>query len=98
MFPPAIIEIALPFLIFAPRRLRLHQQVARALERRYAGDVDAHAAQLAEHFSFSTDAEDLSKAVTYGERAARRAMDVYAFGEAARLAEQTTDDLLGLHA
>ena len=41
--------------MIAPRRLRLHQQVARALEAQYATRRDEHAAELAEHFAQSTD-------------------------------------------
>ena len=41
--------------IVAPRRIRLHQQVARALEEVHARRLDEHAAELAEHFSFSSD-------------------------------------------
>jgi len=65
-----------------PRRIRLHQQVARALEQIYGARVEDHAAELAEHYSYSSDPVDLTKAVEYGERAAARAMAVYAFGEA----------------
>jgi tetratricopeptide (TPR) repeat protein len=72
----------------APRRIRLHQQVARALEELYASRLEEHAAELAEHFSYSSDAADLAKAVSYGEMAAKRATDVYAYGEAVRLLEQ----------
>jgi tetratricopeptide (TPR) repeat protein len=72
----------------APRRIRLHQQVARALEEIYASRIEEHAAELAEHFSHSSDAADLKKAVSYGEMAAKRATDVYAYGEAVRLLEQ----------
>ena len=72
----------------APRRIRLHQLVARALEKVYARRPEEHAAELAEHFSYSSDSEDLSKAVQYSELAARRAMAVYAYGEAARLLDQ----------
>jgi tetratricopeptide (TPR) repeat protein len=72
----------------APRRIRLHQQVARALEEVYKNRLEEHAAELAEHFSYSSDRADLEKAVTYGEMAARRATDVYSYGEAARLLEQ----------
>jgi serine/threonine protein kinase/tetratricopeptide (TPR) repeat protein len=72
----------------APRRIKLHQQVARALEEVYTSRLQEHAAELAEHFSYSTDAADLTKAVSYGEMAARRAMDVYDYGEAARLLRQ----------
>ncbi len=49
--------------LIAPRRLRLHQQVARALEAQYASRLEEHAAELAEHFSHSTDPADLAKAV-----------------------------------
>ena len=72
----------------APRRIRLHQQVARALEEIYKNRLEQHAAELAEHFSYSSDRADLEKAVSYGEMAARRATDVYSYGEAVRLLEQ----------
>jgi tetratricopeptide (TPR) repeat protein len=72
----------------APRRIRLHQQVARALEEIYKNKLEQHAAELAEHFSYSSDRADLEKAVSYGEMAARRATDVYSYGEAVRLLEQ----------
>ncbi len=75
----------------APRRLRFHQQVARALEAPYAGRLEEHAAELAEHFAQSTDRDDLAKAVHYGELGAQRANAVYAYGEAARLLEQAID-------
>jgi tetratricopeptide (TPR) repeat protein len=74
--------------IIAPRRIRLHQQVARALEEIYRNRPEQHAAELAEHFSYSSDRADLEKAVSYGEMAARRATDVYSYGEAVRLLEQ----------
>jgi len=74
--------------IFAARRLRLHQQVGRALEALYGRRVDEHAAELAEHFAQSTDPTDLAKALEYSERAAQRAMSVYAYGEAVKHQEQ----------
>jgi class 3 adenylate cyclase len=70
--------------IFAARRIQWHQQVGRALEQVYGRRVDDHAAELAEHFANSSDADDLAKAVHYGELAAQRAMGIYAYGEAAR--------------
>ena len=73
---------------FAPRRIRLHQQVGRALEGVYGERLEEHADELAEHFSQSTESEDLEKALKYGEMAANRAMSVYAYGEAVRLLEQ----------
>ncbi len=75
----------------AARRLRLHQQVARALEIQYQGRVADHAAELAEHFTQSTDPADLQKAVSYGETAAQRATSVFDYGEAARLLERAID-------
>jgi len=74
--------------LIAPRRIRLHQQVARALEEIYTNRLEEHAVELAEHFSHSSDATNLEKAVSYGEMAAKRATDVYAYGEAVRLLEQ----------
>jgi predicted ATPase len=60
--------------LIAPQRLKLHQQMARTLETRYAGRIEEHAAELAEHFSQSTDPADLAKAVSYGEMAANRVL------------------------
>jgi tetratricopeptide (TPR) repeat protein len=74
--------------IIAPRRIRLHQQVAQTLEVIYANRLTEHAVELAEHFSYSPDLDDLGKAVEYGEMAARRATDVYDYGEAVRLLER----------
>jgi tetratricopeptide (TPR) repeat protein len=77
--------------MIAPQRLKLHQQVARALETLYAKRLKEHAAELAEHFSHSTDPADLKKAVEYGEMAAKRAAEVYAYGEAVRLLAQALE-------
>jgi DNA-binding CsgD family transcriptional regulator len=74
--------------IVAPRRIRLHQQVARVLEDIHRRRVDDYAAELAEHYAFSADPQDLAKAVHYAEVAARRATDVCAYGEAARQLER----------
>ena len=73
---------------FAPRRVRLHQQVGRALEEVYSARPEEHAAEMVDHFAQSTEHSDLEKALRYGEMAAERAMSVYAYGEAVRLLEQ----------
>ena len=49
----------------APRRIRIHQQVARALEEHYQARPEEHAVELAEHFSYSSDASDLTKAIRF---------------------------------
>jgi DNA-binding CsgD family transcriptional regulator/tetratricopeptide (TPR) repeat protein len=74
--------------IVAPRRIRLHQQVAHALEEVQGARMEEHAAELAEHYAFSSDPLDLAKAVRYGEQAAIHAMEVFAYGEAARHLER----------
>jgi tetratricopeptide (TPR) repeat protein len=75
--------------LIAPERLKWHQQIARSMEELYANRLEEHAVELAEHFSQSTDAADLKKAVQYGEMAAKRAVTVYAYGEAVRLLDET---------
>ena len=62
--------------------------MGRAFEEVYARRLEEHAAELAEHFSQSTETADLEKAVRYGELAAHRAMTVFAYGEAVRHLEQ----------
>jgi DNA-binding CsgD family transcriptional regulator len=70
--------------IMVPRRIRLHQHIARVLEEVHGRRLEEHAAELAEHYAFSSDTSDLIKAVRYCELAARRATEVFAHGEAAR--------------
>lgn len=74
-----------------PRRIRLHQQVARALESQYGSRLDEHASELAEHFAYFTEAAGLVKAVEYGEMAAQRSAGVYAYGEAAGALEKALE-------
>jgi transcriptional regulator with XRE-family HTH domain/tetratricopeptide (TPR) repeat protein len=70
--------------LFTPRRLRLHQRVARVLEAQYSSHLEEHAAELSEHFAQSSDATDLGKARQYAEMAAAKATRVSAHGEAVR--------------
>jgi serine/threonine protein kinase/class 3 adenylate cyclase len=77
--------------MIAPRRLRMHNEVAKALEAHYSGREEEHAAELAEHFSHSSTEEDLRKAIEYGELAAARAASVYAYGEAVRHLDQALE-------
>ena len=74
--------------MFAPRRIRFHQQVGRALEEVHERRLGEHAAEIAEHFAQSTERDDLEKALRYSEISAERARDVYAWAEGARLLEQ----------
>jgi predicted ATPase len=74
--------------IIAPRRIRLHREVAHGLELVFARQLAHHAAELADHYSFSSDATDLARAVHYAELAAGQAIDVFAHGEAVRQLER----------
>jgi class 3 adenylate cyclase len=77
--------------LIAPRRIRLHQQVAIALQEQYATRLEEHGAELAEHFSYSSDPADLGNAVRYAEMAAARALSVYAHAEAAALLKKALE-------
>ena len=83
--------------IFIPRRIRLHRQVGGALEEVYGARTAEHAAEIAEHFSQSDERDDLTKALAYSEAAAARAVDVFAYGEAARLLDQALNIQKILH-
>ena len=83
-FTHALFRQALYEELIAPRRIRLHQQVARALEEAFGGRLGEHAAELAEHYAYSSNPTELARAVAYGELAAERAVVVYAYGEAER--------------
>jgi DNA-binding CsgD family transcriptional regulator len=50
--------------------------------------LEERAAELAEHYAFSSDTGDLAKAVHFGELAAKRATEVFAYGEAAGYLER----------
>jgi hypothetical protein len=75
----------------APRRARVHRDVARMLEQQYADRAEEHAVELAEHFGASSNREDLAKAVGYGKLAAQAAMGVFAYVTAVRLLERALE-------
>jgi DNA-binding CsgD family transcriptional regulator/tetratricopeptide (TPR) repeat protein len=74
--------------LIAPRRLRLHQQVVRALEDEYGARVEEHAAELAAHYAQSTSSNDLAEAIRYWRMAAARANRACAYSDAARYLEE----------
>jgi tetratricopeptide (TPR) repeat protein len=67
----------------APRRLRLHFEIAEALEALYEGNPEPHLAELAHHY-LHAGTSVASKAIDYAERAGDRAASQYAYEEAAR--------------
>jgi predicted ATPase len=70
------------------KKKELHIDIGRAIEEVYRDNPEEHAAELAEHFSYSSDAADLTKAVGYGQMASQRATAVYAYSEAVKHLDQ----------
>ena len=66
-----------------PVRTQLHQRVGEAIERVYGTGVGAHVAELARHFAEVAAAGEAAKALVYARLAGERAMDMYAYEEAA---------------
>jgi tetratricopeptide (TPR) repeat protein len=73
------------------RRRAAHRQIALAIEEYYATRLPAFYRALAYHYQM---AEERTRAALYLQKAAKEAMGVYAFSEAADLLEKAVD-LLG---
>ena len=84
-FAHALVRDVLYEQLPAPRRVRLHRQVAEALETVYASRPVPHLAELAHHFVEAAPGGNVARAVDYARRAAERALDQLAYEEAARL-------------
>jgi hypothetical protein len=82
-FAHALVGDALRETVPAPRRSRLHAAVAVALEEHHAGQVAAHAAELAEHYRSAGPAHARS-AWAFARRAAAQAADGSAHAESLR--------------
>ena len=79
-FVHALVRSTLYEEIPTTRRLRLHKRIGEALEAR---DIDDHLDELAHHFAEAAALGESDKAVDYGRRAARRALERLAYEEAA---------------
>ncbi len=75
------------------RRQRLHLEVAAAIERLYPEAMDEHYAELAQHFSRTSDS---AEAVHYLGLAAVQASQRSAFAQAAKLARRGIAILAGV--
>ena len=67
-----------------PRRERLHQQAAKALEKLYAHNIDQHATEIAHHLQSAGRLAEIVKVVEYSRRVGDDAFGLYAWAEAAR--------------
>jgi tetratricopeptide (TPR) repeat protein len=102
-FTHALMQETLLAELSTTRRVRLHGQVAEALERRWSGRSDARAPRLAQHFmeSATLTPRHAAKAVHYAKLAAAQAEAQFAWDEAVRHYEQvltlisSAEDALG---
>ena len=85
-FTRALMQETLLAELSTTRRVRLHGQVAEALERQYAERADERAAQLARHYldSATLNREHAANALRYSRLAAEQAGAQAAWPEAAR--------------
>ena len=81
-FTHALIQETLVEELTLTRRVRLHARIAEALEEMYGANAEAHAAELAHHFSQAEAVTGTDKTVRYSLVAGERALGTYAFEEA----------------
>ncbi|MFL5869046.1 MAG: BTAD domain-containing putative transcriptional regulator [Thermoleophilaceae bacterium] len=86
-FGHALIRDALYEDLSPAMRVRLHARAGETLETLYAGDVESHLAELAQHFLAAVPAAGSDKAIDYARQAGDRAAMQLAYEEAARLYE-----------
>ncbi|HEX3906459.1 MAG TPA: AAA family ATPase [Mycobacteriales bacterium] len=84
-FRHALTREALADELVGPDRQRARRRLAQAIVTVHDGDLDAWAAELADHFA---EAGDVAAAIEYGTRAARRATASFALEEASRRYER----------
>jgi len=96
-FVHALIRQSLREELSAPRRARMHRQVAEANEKVYGGDLDSHRAEIAHHFFAAGTAADVGRGIPHALKAAERAMKLLAFEDAVSVLEtaRAGQDLVG---
>jgi eukaryotic-like serine/threonine-protein kinase len=92
-FAHALIRDAAYHALGRGRRVQLHRQVGEALEALYSSDLDAHLAEIANHFFEAAPGGNGLKAVDYARRAGARAIALLAYEEAARLYQMALEAL-----
>ena len=81
-FTHALIQETLAGELSTTRKVRLHARIAETLEEYYGDDADAHAAELAHHFSEAEAVLGTEKLVRYSSMAGERALATFAWEEA----------------
>ncbi|MFQ6026936.1 MAG: hypothetical protein ACE5Q6_05400, partial [Dehalococcoidia bacterium] len=81
-FTHALIQETLAGELTMTRKVRLHAQIAEALEGLYGADAEGHAAELAHHFAEAEAVLGPDKLVRYSLLAGEKALTAYAWEEA----------------
>jgi len=84
-FSHALVQQYLAESLSASRRVRLHALIGESLEELYGEDVDAHAGELAYHFTQAASIIGADKQVRYALIAGERALAAFAHEEALTL-------------
>jgi tetratricopeptide (TPR) repeat protein len=90
-FAHALVRDTLLAGIGVTERARMHVAAAEALALTYGADVEPHLAEIADHFLRGASEGGATRAVAYAARAAQRAIDQFAYEEAARLWARALD-------
>lgn len=90
-FAHAIVRRTLYAALSPSRRLRLHRQIAMALEVVYGADAPAHAAEIAVQYHASLALPGASRGVAYAVAAAEQARASYAYEQAATYLRLASD-------
>lgn len=84
-FSHALVRDAIEARIPLAERMTLHRDAATTIERTYAGQLDARAADLARHWAVVATTGEHHQAVHWAQLAAKEAMGLLAYEESARL-------------
>ena len=82
-FVHALIRETLYDEISTGRRVRFHRRIGETIEKLYANSLDSRLPELAHHFFQASPAGNSDKAIDYAIRAAKRAVSLLAYEEAA---------------
>lgn len=82
-FVHALIRETLYDEISTARRVRFHRRIGEVLEKLYSNSLESHLPELAYHFFQASPAGNSDKAIDYAIRAAKRAISLLAYEEAA---------------
>ncbi len=92
-FAHALVRETLQAEIPAARRVRMHGQIAEALERYEDDDSDRQLSALAHHFIEAAPLGEVDRAIDYATRGATRAAQRFAHEDAANLYEKALEAL-----